>query len=365
MVLKRLVIANYRNLESVDLSLSPKINCFVGNNGMGKTNVLDAIYYLSFCKSSTALPDSANVRHESDFFSLKGIYEQTDSSDEVLCAYKTGGRKHLKRNDKECKRFSEHIGTLPLVMISPGDIGLISGGSEERRKYMDTVISQCDANYLEALIRYGKALQQRNALLKNENLDHSVLDVLDEMMSADGDFIYARRKDFVSGITPIFRRIYAHIGGESEEVGMCYVSHGERGDLLGQLKNSRAKDLIVGHTLHGIHKDDLDLIFNGYSVRREGSQGQRKSYQLAMKLAQFFYLREKGKAHTPLLLLDDIFDKLDASRVERIVRYVATDDFGQIFITDTNRDHIDRLLTTARCDHKLFFVEDGRVELKC
>ncbi len=362
MKIKRLVIANYRNLHAVDLQLSPKINCFVGNNGMGKTNVLDAIYYLSFCKSSTGLQDCACVKHGEDFFSLKGVYENEASEDTLLCAYRNGERKQVKKNDAPVKRITAHIGSIPLVMISPGDGGLIAGGSEERRKYVDMVISQCDAAYLEALMRYNKALQQRNALLKNEVPDFSVLDVLDEMMALDGDFIYERRKAFVADIQPIFRKIYTHIAGEREDVSMLYVSHGARGGLLEQLKSSRPKDVIVGHTLHGVHKDDLDLLFNDYSVRKEGSQGQRKSYQLAMKLAQFFYLREKGRARTPLLLLDDIFDKLDASRVERIVRYVASDDFGQIFITDTNRDHIDSLLTASRCDHKLFFVEDGNVE---
>ncbi len=363
MQLSRLIVSNYRNLESVDLEFSPKINCFLGDNGMGKTNVLDAIYYLSFCKSSTMQPDAVHIRHGEEFFSIKGDYRYIDGDmHTVLCSYRAGGRKHIKKNDKEIKRISEHVGTVPLVMISPNDIELISGGSEERRKYMDVALSQCNPEYLAALIRYGKTLQQRNALLKNEQVDYSVLDVLDEMMAVDGDYIYDCRKTFIKDVQPFFQAVYAHIGEEHEKVEMHYVSHGERGGLLGQLKASREKDVIVGHTLHGVHRDDVELLFAGYPLRREGSQGQRKSYQLAMKLAQFFYLRDEGKTNAPLLLLDDIFDKLDASRVERIVRYVASDAFGQIFITDTNREHLDRLLSSAHLDHKLFFVKEGRVE---
>lgn len=364
MILEYLSLLNYKNIEQTELLLSPNVNCFIGDNGMGKTNVLDAIYYLSFCKSSSTQQDGLNIRHGADFMMLQGRYRNALGEPEVVsCGVKAGQRKHFKRNDKEYKRLSEHLGFIPLVMISPADHELITGGSEERRRFMDVVISQYSVPYLEALIRYQKTLQQRNALMKQEQEpDWSLCDVLEEMMAADADLICHARRTMLDDFLPLFRDVYNRLSNNaSEEVDMHYESHSERGDLRPLLRSWRDRERIVGYTLHGPHKDNIELLMNGYNVRREGSQGQKKTYFIAMKLAQFLYLKTKGERQTPILLLDDIFDKLDAGRVACIVDYVSGDAFEQIFITDTNRDHLDSILSSATRDYRLFQVSHGIV----
>ena len=248
-------------------------------------------------------------------------------------------------------------------MVSPSDSELILGGSEERRRFMDVAISQHDKVYLTELINYDKALQQRNALLKQEEEpDAELLTLWEEMMAHSGSLIYQRRKQFIAELTPIFQSFYAQISGDKEEVSLDYLSHGDRGDLLEVIRNGRAKDRIMGYSLHGTHKDDLVMQLSGYPIKREGSQGQNKTYLIALKLAQFDFLRRSGHT-TPILLLDDIFDRLDASRVEQIIRLVSGDTFGQIFITDVNRGHLDRILSAATGDYKLYGVEGGLVTL--
>ena len=374
MILRKLNIISYRNLQEVALSLSDNVNCFVGRNGMGKTNVLDAIYYLSFCKSSVNSQDALNVRHGDEFFMLDGRYVQEHSGVEehIVCSLKTGQRKRMRRNDKEYKRLVEHVGLIPLVMISPSDSLLISGGSEERRRFMDMVISQYDAGYLEQLIRYQKAHQQRNALLKAEaEPDAQYMAILEEMMAESAKFLYAARAAFITAFRPIFQQLYARLcNSEYEQPDITYVSHADRGDLLPLLQSYREKERIVGYTLHGPHRDDILCLLNGFELRREGSQGQTKTYFISLKLAQYVFLRNKcaelaggqAAAGTPILLLDDIFDKLDAGRVARIIEYVSGTDFGQIFITDTNREHLDQILAATTRDYRLFNVKDGVVE---
>lgn len=365
MILEQLSILNYKNIEQAELTLSPNVNCFIGANGMGKTNVLDAIYFLSFGKSANTQIDSYNIRHEADFLMVQGRYRNEMGEEDIIsCGVKRGQRKRIRRNDKEYKRVSEHVGVIPLVLISPADSLLITGGSEERRKFMDIVISQSNPTYLEALIRYNKTLQQRNALLKQEGEpDWKVCDVLEEMMAADAQQIYVARQTMVDAFLPIFRSLYARLCNQAlEEVEITYKSHYERGCLLPLLREGRMRERIVGYTLHGPHKDDLELLMNGHNVRREGSQGQSKTFFIAMKLAQFLYLKSQGKHRTPLLLLDDIFDKLDAGRVACIVDYVGGEDFGQIFITDTNREHLDSILAATTRDYRLFKVDGGCVE---
>jgi DNA replication and repair protein recF len=363
MILKRLSILNYKNIAQAELELSPKMNCFIGDNGEGKTNLLDAVYYLSFCKSSVNSMDSQNIRHDEDFFMVQGRYEmETGDEEEIFCGMKRRQKKQFKRNKKEYKRLAEHIGLLPLVMVSPGDAGLIGGGSEERRRFMDIVISQYDPEYLEALVRYNKALAQRNTLLKQEDeLDGELLSLWEEMMAREGELIYARRLAYVEEFIPIFQRIYNHISREKEEVGLTYMSHGSRGPLLDIIRNGRAKDRIMGYSLHGVHKDELEMTLGGFPLRKEGSQGQNKTFLIALKLAQFDFLKRTGSRTTPLLLLDDIFDKLDAGRVEQIVNLVSGDNFGQIFITDTNRDHLDAILEHQGGDYHLYKVKGGEV----
>lgn len=363
MILKHISIVNYKNLEQVELEFSPKMNCFFGLNGMGKTNLLDAVYYLSFCKSSGNPVDSQNICHEQEFFVIQGLYKTNDGSpEEVYCGLKRKQKKQFKRNKKEYIRLSDHIGFLPLVMVSPADADLISGGSDERRRFMDVVISQYDKEYLNALIRYNKALMQRNILLKNEQqTDPELYLVWEEMMASAGEVVYRKRAAFIKEFIPTFQSFYSFISQGSETVGLEYISHLENNSFLDLLKENRSRDQIMGYSLKGIHKDDLNMLLGEFPIKREGSQGQNKTYLIALKLAQFDFLKRAGNNVTPLLLLDDIFDKLDASRVEQIVKLVAGDNFGQIFITDTNREHLDRILSKMNSDYKMFKVESGAV----
>ena len=363
MILKRISILNYKNLEQVELDFSPKMNCFIGQNGMGKTNLLDAIYYLSFCKSTCNPIDSQNIKHNQDFFVVQGSYlTELGDVEDIYCGLKRRQKKQFKRNKKEYTRLSDHIGFIPLVMVSPADSELISGGSEERRRFMDVVISQYDREYLSALIRYNKALSQRNTLLKAEtDADDELMNVWEEMMAASGEVVFRKRNEFINEFIPTFQSFYSYISQGQELVNLSYESHAMHGNLLQLIRDSRHRDRIMGYSLKGIHKDDLVMQLAEYPIKREGSQGQNKTYLIALKLAQFDFLRRTGSRTTPLLLLDDIFDKLDASRVEQIVKLVSGDKFGQIFITDTNRDHLDKILKKTEGEYKVFSVEQGTV----
>lgn len=365
MQLDKLSILNYKNIADAQLAFSPNVNCFVGANGMGKTNVLDAIYYLSFCKSASNLPDRENIRHGTEACLLNGSYT-TDSgtSVSVSCGMKAGARKHLRRDGKDVRRLSAHVGTIPLVLIAPRDILLATGGSEERRRFMDSVIAQCDASYLEALIRYDKVLRQRNALLRqDEEPDPDVMDALEHIMDTAAAVITSHRQKFVEAFLPRFSALYAQLSDNAAEApSIDYITHATRGPLKPQLEQARERERIVGYTLHGPHKDDLQLTLNGYAVKHEASQGQTKTYVTGMKLAQYYYLRDQGERRTPILLLDDIFAALDAGRMERIIRYAASDALGQIFITDTDRNHIRRILAATQRDYRLFSVSNGRIE---
>ena len=362
MILKRISILNYKNLEQVELSFSPKLNCFFGQNGMGKTNLLDAVYFLSFCKSAGNPIDSQNICHDADFFVIQGFYEAADGTpEEIYCGMKRRQKKQFKRNKKEYTRLSDHIGFLPLVMVSPADSELIAGGSDERRRFMDVVISQYDKAYLDALIRYNKALVQRNTLLKSEQpVEEELFLVWEEMMAQAGEVVFRKREAFIREFIPIFQSFYSFISQDREKVGLSYDSHARDASLLEVLKESRARDQIMGYSLRGVHKDELNMLLGDFPIKREGSQGQNKTYLVALKLAQFDFLKRTGTT-VPLLLLDDIFDKLDASRVEQIIKLVAGDSFGQIFITDTNREHLDRILHKVGSDYKMFRVEQGTV----
>lgn len=361
MILKRISILNYKNLEEVDLTFSPKLNCLFGANGMGKTNLLDALYFLSFCKSAGNPIDSQNIRHEADFFVIQGFYEKADGSpEEIYCGMKRRQKKQFKRNKKEYQRLSDHIGFLPLVMVSPADALLIAGGSDERRRFMDVVISQYDKEYLDALIRYNKALQQRNMLLKSETpVESELMEVWEEMMAQAGEVVFRKREAFISEFIPIFQSFYSFISQDRERVGLSYDSHARDASLAEVLRQSRPRDLIMGYSLKGIHKDELNMLLGDFPIKREGSQGQNKTYLTALKLAQFEFLKRTGT--TPLLLLDDLFDKLDAQRVEQIVKLVGGEGFGQIFITDTNREHLDGILHRLGGHYKIFHVEEGKV----
>ena len=364
MELKSISILNYKNLADVNIALSPKINCFIGSNGMGKTNLLDAVYYLSFCKSAFAVTDNSNITHDAPFFMIRGSYcSDSGIDDEISCGLKRGEKKQFRRNGKPYERLADHIGSIPLVMISPADNELIAGGSEERRRFMDVVISQYDKEYLNALIRYNRALQQRNVLLRGEREpDGEMMSLIEEMMAVEAVRIHNGRKEFIDELIPIFTQFHKAIAGEGECVGLRYRSHLNEAGATELLLASRGDDRHLGYTTKGVHRDELVMQLDGYPIRKEGSQGQNKSYLVSLKLAQFDFLRRKGGG-TPLLLLDDIFDKLDSSRVEHIVNLVSGDSFGQIFITDVNREHIDGILERMNGGYRLFGVARGEVEL--
>lgn len=363
MILKRISIINYKNLAEADLSFSDKLNCFFGLNGMGKTNLLDAVYFLSFCKSASNPTDSQNIRHNQDFFVIQGFYEsENGDQEEIYCGLKRKAKKQFKRNKKEYPRLSDHIGFIPLVMVSPSDSELIAGGSEERRRFMDVIISQYDRNYLEALIKYNKALQQRNTLLKSEApVEEELFAIWEEMMAANGEIVYQKRVQFLEKFIPIFQSFYSYISQDKEQVQLVYESHAQGKPLLETIRESRQRDRIMGYSLRGIHKDEINMLLGEFPIKKEGSQGQNKTYLIALKLAQFDFLKRTGN-NTPLLLLDDIFDKLDSSRVEQIIKLVSGDRFGQIFITDTNREHLDCILKNLESEYKVFRVTDGNIQ---
>lgn len=361
MKLEHLSITNYKNISEASLDFSPGVNCLVGKNGMGKTNLLDAIYYLSFCKSFNSVPDGQVMTHGEDFFMLRGQYELAGQSEEIRCGYKLHGRKSFKRSGKEYQRLSDHIGLLPIVMLTPSDSVLLQGGSEERRKFMDMVISQFDKPYLNALIRYNQALSQRNSLLKMEPpcTDPLLYQACEEQMDFYGQQIYRARRQFVDDFTPVFQEFYSQISMDREQVTLEYTSHFAEGQSLLPLLNAvRGRDLSLGYTTRGAHKDELVMKLGDFPMKQLGSQGQNKTFLVGLKLAQFDFLRRMGHT-TPILLLDDIFDRLDGDRVEQIIRLVASDRFGQIFITDTNREYLDRIIDRVTDDYRLFQVEGG------
>ena len=366
MILNKLSVVNFKNIRTASLDFSPKLNCLIGSNGMGKTNILDAVYYLSFCRSAFNPVDSQVITHGEEFMVLEGNYSSDNGDIEnIYCGMKKGNRKHFKRNKKEYKRLSQHIGLIPIIFISPADSTLIDGSSEERRRLMDMVIAQYDNAYMDHLSAYNKALQQRNALLKmEEEPDITLMEIWENQMAEAGEAVYRKRDAFIKELVPVFQNIYSSIAGIQEEVSLKYVSHCQRGPLLEIIQRDRFKDRAVGYSLHGIHRDDLEMLLGGFQMRREGSQGQTKTFSLALKLAQFNFLCRTNSATTPILLLDDIFDKLDAQRVKKIVQLVADDHYGQIFITDTNREHLDNILMHTALDYKIFEVIDGDIRQK-
>ena len=362
MILNNISILNYKNISEANLSFSDKVNCFTGRNGMGKTNLLDAIYYLSFCRSFISQPDAMVVRHDEDFLMLQGKYSRRGETEEISCGIQLGKRKIVKRNGKEYKRLSMHIGLLPAVMVSPLDWDLIKGGSEERRRLMDQIISQSNKEYLSELIRYNKALENRNSMLKQGVTDAILYDSVESVMSDSANYIHNVRTEWIKTFSPIFHDFYSRISGGMEFVSLQYESHLNDAPMLQVLENNRRKDLAVGYTTAGVHRDDMELKLNGYSMRKIGSQGQCKTYTIALRLAQYEFLRQNSGVK-PLLLLDDIFDKLDSSRVGNIISVVSDSKFGQIFITDTDRASFDEIIRhTGNGNYKIFTVHDGICE---
>lgn len=361
MLLNSVSILNFKNIEEAALQFSPKVNCFIGNNGMGKTNVLDAVYYLSFSKSYVNQTDNMVLRHGADFLMLKGCYTRRDEPEEIALSLQRGKRKVLKRNGKEYKKLSQHIGLLPVVMVSPMDWELIRGAGEERRRLMDMIISQSNPEYLAALIRYTKAVENRNIMIRKGYRDSLLFETIEVPMCADARYIHECRKAWVEEFSPIFMDYYSSISGSAETVKLAYKSHLNETSMEDLLADNRERDMIIGYTTHGVHRDDIELLLGEHSMRRTGSQGQCKTYTIALRLAQYDFLK-RVSGITPILLLDDIFDKLDASRVENIVSMVSNgENFGQIFITDTNRTHLDEIVRHSGSDYRIFTVKDGNI----
>jgi DNA replication and repair protein RecF len=364
MYLKKLALTNFKNYELTELEFSPKINCFVGNNGVGKTNILDAIHYLSLTKSFFNNIDSISIRHGEDYFIIQGTFVRDEEEDQIYCAFQRQKQKLLKRNGKEYQKLSDHVGRYPVVMISPADSALITEGSEDRRKFMNKIISQYSAEYLDSVLRYSKALQQRNRVLKDINSsgknDPEFLSIWDSQLVKYGTYVYKEREMLINELIPVFQEYYSLISSGKESVRLKYRSHLEEGNFADALINSISKDRYLEYTTIGIHKDDLLLEMNDYLVKSLGSQGQQKSYLVALKLAKFDYIKRKAGL-SPILLLDDIFDKFDAERVEQIIRLVGNKRFGQIFITDTHQNRLQDILTSHNTDYKLFGIAENEV----
>ncbi|MGY5354242.1 DNA replication/repair protein RecF [Wenyingzhuangia sp. IMCC45467] len=358
MHLQKLSLVNYKNISSELFDFDAKINCFIGNNGVGKTNVLDAIYYLSYTKSYFNAVATQNIKHGEEFFIIEGDYLlENERLEKIVCSLKKGTKKVVKRNGKSYDKFSDHIGNFPLVIISPSDRDLIIEGSETRRKFMDGVISQQDRTYLQNLVNYNKVLTQRNALLKyfaaNRTFDALNLSVYNDQLNELSQYIYHKRVWFLKEFAPIFNECYQEISNSKEEVSLIYKTQLEDAPLLELFEQNLGKDRMLQYTSVGIHKDDLQFELNGYPIKKFGSQGQQKSYLIALKLAQFEFMKQiTGKK--PILLFDDVFDKLDENRVTQVINLVNKDQFGQIFITDTHGDRTENVVKRTNQPYKIF-----------
>jgi len=362
MILSSLEAVNFKNIGEAHLEFSRKVNCFLGDNGMGKSNLLDAIYYLGVGKSFTGALDAMLIRRDEDFTMLRGQYERKGVAEELSLGMQRGRRKTFRRGGKDYRRLSEHLGKFPLVLISPADMNLVIGQAEERRRFLDMVIAQTDPRYLDMLIRYNRSLEQRNKMLKAGISDRELFLAVEAGMIATAEYISDIRRRRVIDLSEIFNKYYRLISGVDEQTGLTYTSHllDPSTNLAELFDARRRRDAAVGYTTAGIHRDDIEMTLAGMSLRRTASQGQTKTYTIALRLAQFEFLK-KASSMTPLLLLDDIFDKLDAGRVGRIMDVVGSETFGQIFITDTNRKHLDELLARAG-DYAMWHVADGTFE---
>ena len=355
MHIRKLNIVNFKNHAQREFVFGKKINCFVGNNGVGKTNILDALYYLSFSKSFINSTDSQNIRNDEEFFSLRGVYDVDDMDETILLTFSRNKGKTLKRNDKEYEKISDHIGLLPLVIISPQDIRLIFDGSAERRKFLDSAISQFNNSHLVALQNYNRALLQRNKILKSGFVDHILLEMWDEHLIKNGKLLYDNRMSFVNDFMGEFQKYYSLISGGSEVPTLRYQSQLATYSMEQLLKDSLQKDIALQYTTAGAHKDDLVFEVSSMSLKNSGSQGQQKTFLTALKLAQYSFLGRIGKR--PMLLLDDIFDKLDPTRVNAIVKMVLRDEtFSQIFITHTSPVDLERMLSEVTDDFEMFEI---------
>ncbi len=361
MQLKKLTLVNFKNIAHEEISLGEGINCFVGDNGAGKTNIIDAVYYLSMCKSSLATTDGQNILHGTDFFMIEGNYRtESEKGEQVVCSFSRKGGKLLKRNGKEYERLADHVGLVPVVIVSPADSALISDAAEERRRYLNAFISQLDRPYLQAVMRYNAVLHERNRFLKI-SIDEDMLSIYDRQLSDHATLIHQARRAYTEKLRPLVADFYRLLSDDREQVELTYRSVLDEAPLEEILKRDRERDIANQYTTSGIHRDDLTLKIGGYPLRKYGSQGQQKSFLIALKLAQYVIVaREQGEK--PILLLDDLFDKLDAGRVTQLLRLVSEDHFGQIIISDCNPTRLQTTLDRAGVPYTLFQVEGGAVK---
>ncbi len=363
LTLNKLLINNFKNISEAEILFHDKINCLVGPNGAGKTNVLDAIHYLSFTKSYFNITDNQALQFGKDFFSLRGDFYRLNSSEKIQIIYKKDS-KLVKRNDKKYKKLSQHIGLIPAVIITPEDSKLITGSGEERRKFIDIIISQADHLYINKLTSYRKILQQRNSLIKKfateKYVDNEMLELWNIRLEKAATYIHAQRQKFIQAFQPLLEKYYSLIANAEEIAQIEYKSHLNEANFLELLEQNINKDLALTYTFAGIHRDDLEFKLNGKPIKKFGSQGQQKSFLLALKFAQHDFIRDHLQVK-PLLLLDDIFDKLDPERVKHLVHLVADQQFGQIFITHTNPDILIKILEQLPSGYKIFNVQSGNI----
>ncbi|WP_312790954.1 DNA replication/repair protein RecF [Sphingobacterium sp.] len=367
MWLKQLSVLNFKNYSESSLEFLPEVNAFTGSNGVGKTNLLDAIHYLSLCKSYFNPIDSQHIKSGNDWFMVQGEFDKESTCDFISCSLKRNQKKQFKKNKKDYPRLADHIGLFPLVMISPNDSLIITDGSEERRKFVDNVISQTDNKYLDTLIVYNKFLAQRNSLLKQARqtsvLDLGLIEILNFQLEEVGNIIFQKRRSFMEEFKPEFDRHYQFLTEDAESVHLQYESPLMSDSFLNILEKNLERDRVLERTTQGIHKDDLIFtIHDGMPLKKFGSQGQQKSFLIALKLAQYSYLQQK-KGFKPLLLLDDIFDKLDDRRTHKLMQMVSEDDFGQIFLTDTDSKRIRRIFDAISRPVRIFDIEGGQVNV--
>ncbi len=366
MYLKRLSAVNFKNYDQVEIEFSAEVNCFVGQNGAGKTNLLDAVHYLSMCKSYLNPVDKQNIRFDENFFVLQSVWDKNEKEVDVYCGVKAGSKKIFKKNKVEYEKLSEHIGQFPSVMISPYDRNLISEGSEIRRKWMDGIISQFDAQFLDAIIKYAKVLVQRNAVLKQMGdfgfFNRESIEVWDQQLVRYGNIVFEKRNQFITEFLPVFKKYYALLSDDKENVGFEYRSQLAEQDFQSLLAQSQKQDMRRQYSTVGVHKDDLIFTINDHQIKKFGSQGQQKSYLIALRLAQFEWL----KMHLglkPILLLDDIFDKLDNERVQRLMQLVHNHEFGQVLVTDTDKNRVEAIFSAIEIPIRLFEVKQNELIL--
>ena len=358
-VLQKIVISDFRNIELQELEFSPNVNCISGNNGEGKTNLLDAIYYLSMTKSAFATSDRYNFRHGTEEFSIAGTYRMENGlSSRFALAMSSKGDKKVKRDDKVYQKVSEHVGVLPVVMVSPSDVSMVSEAGDERRRFVNAVLSQMDREYMNSMQQYNRLLLQRNKMLKDMDVDRSLLEVIDMRMAALADPVYKARRQFVDDLRPVVAEYYRALSGDSEQVDIQYDSSLDKAPLDQLLASSYEKDRILKHTTAGVHRDDFIFTMNGHPIRRYGSQGQQKSFLVSLKFAQYEIMKKKY-GFAPVLLLDDVFDKLDMGRISNLLQMVASNDFGQIFITDSNKVRMSGIVDGLTQDRAYFETVSG------